>query len=247
MSQSVQSLEVVPLSLPNTKIGLPFQGLKLRSIQRTNTVEKRQHYPPPAETTNDEVCPNEMSQANPSGPDSTSSPSPVRLVSSRLGHGSFRSKSRFWVDRNPRSRENIMRSALEDLLGKPFPKARPAFLRNPATNRCLELDAYCEALRCGAEFSGEQHRVWPNSCHSTRAEFDKQQQRDQLKIELCRLNAVSLLIVPDSVSQADMKEYVRTQLIERQLLPQSRKTTTSIELTSSDVADVADSAVTEPS
>lgn len=131
-----------------------------------------------------------------------------------LGPGSFRSKSRFWVDRNPRSRENLMRVALEELTGHPFPKVRPAFLRNPATNRCLELDAYCAALRLGAEFAGEQHRVFPNSCHSSRAEFDKQQHRDQLKLDLCRQHGVTLLIVPDSVKRNEMKEYVKMRLQE---------------------------------
>jgi hypothetical protein len=139
--------------------------------------------------------------------------------SQNLGRGSFRSKSRFWIDQNPRSRENVMRLALEELLGKPFPKARPTFLRNPATKRCLELDAYCESLRLGAEFSGAQHRVWPNSCHSTLAEFEKQQQRDRLKAELCTKHGVSLLIVPDSVGRAEMKEYVQSRLQEMQLLP----------------------------
>jgi hypothetical protein len=143
----------------------------------------------------------------------------------RLGRGSFRSKSRFWIDGNPRSRENVMRLALEELLGEPFPKARPTFLRNPATKRCLELDAYCESLKLGAEFSGEQHRVWPNSCHATREEFEKQQQRDRLKVELCSKHGVSLIIVPDSVGRAEMKEYVKERLQQLQLLPVSMSQT----------------------
>jgi len=135
-----------------------------------------------------------------------------------LGPGSFRSKSRYWVDRNPRSRENVMRVALEELLGQPFKKVRPTFLRNPATKRCLELDAYCEALRIGAEFSGEQHRVFPNSCHSTREEFDRQQLRDRLKLDLCRQHGVTLLIVLDTVSRSQMYDHVRTQLLNLHLL-----------------------------
>ena len=64
----------------------------------------------------------------------------------------MRSRSRSLVDANPKSRENVMRRSLEALLGLPCPKARPAFLRNPATNRCLELDAWCKALQVAAEF-----------------------------------------------------------------------------------------------
>ena len=75
-----------------------------------------------------------------------------------LGPGSFRSQSRYWVDRNPRSRENVMRAALQVLLGQPFVKVRPPFLLNLATKRRLELDAYNEKLRLAVEFDGEQVR-----------------------------------------------------------------------------------------
>jgi len=75
-----------------------------------------------------------------------------------LGPGGFRSQSHLLVDRNQRSRENVMRAALEELLGQPFVKVRPPFLLNPATKRKLELDAFSESLRLGVEFDGEQVR-----------------------------------------------------------------------------------------
>jgi hypothetical protein len=106
-----------------------------------------------------------------------------------------------------------MRTTLEELLGHPFPKIRPAFLLNPATKRRLELDAYCEPLQLAAEFHGHQHYVFPNSCHSTRAAFELQQKRDQLKEELCRRHGTKLLIVPDTVARDEMREYVRKGLL----------------------------------
>ena len=136
-----------------------------------------------------------------------------------LGRGGFRSNSRLLVDQNPRSRENVMRAALEELLGQPFKKIRPKFLRNPATNRCLELDAYCESLKLAAEFAGEQHRIWPNSCHNTREDFEKQQARDKLKLELCQQHGITLIVVPDTVARAEMREYVKEQLIRLTFLP----------------------------
>ena len=75
-----------------------------------------------------------------------------------LGPGGFRSRSRFFVDQNPRSRENVMRDALKELLGETFVKIRPAFLLNPSTKRRLELDAYNEKLRLAVEFDGPQVR-----------------------------------------------------------------------------------------
>lgn len=147
---------------------------------------------------------------------------PIMSASYNLGRGSFRSKSRYWVDRNPQSRENVMRAALEELLQQPFIKVRPVFLLNPASGRKLELDAFSETLRLGAEFSGEQHDVFPNSCHSTRAEFDKQQQRDRLKLELCRQNGVKLIIVPHTVTRAAMKSHMELRLQELGFLPSMR-------------------------
>ncbi len=72
-----------------------------------------------------------------------------------LGPGGFRSQSRFWIDRNIRSRENVMRGLLEELLGQPFVKVRPAFLLSRASKRRLEL-TYSESLRLAVEFDGEQ-------------------------------------------------------------------------------------------
>jgi hypothetical protein len=68
----------------------------------------------------------------------------------------FRSVSYHWINNNPRSRENTMRDALQQMFGKPFPKARPAWLRNPATGRPLEFDAYNADLKIAAEFHGIQ-------------------------------------------------------------------------------------------
>ena len=58
-----------------------------------------------------------------------------RYYLAELGPGAFRSRSRFFVDQNPRSRENVMRDALKELLGETFVKIRPAFLLNPSTKK----------------------------------------------------------------------------------------------------------------
>lgn len=68
----------------------------------------------------------------------------------------FRSVAHHWVNDNPRSCENTMRSALQQMFQVPFVKARPAWLRNPATGRPLELDAYNAALKLAVEFHGIQ-------------------------------------------------------------------------------------------
>ena len=124
----------------------------------------------------------------------------------------FRRCSRFWVDDNPRSRENVMRRALEALLKQPCPKQRPLFLNNPATNRCLELDAYCAALKIGCEFQGIQHAQWPNPVHATRAEFAIQVARDALKQTLCEKEGVTLIQVPHTVSSTAISAFLCNEL-----------------------------------
>jgi len=130
----------------------------------------------------------------------------------------FRPRSRFWVDQNPGSRENVMRRALEGLLGLPCPKARPPFLRNPATKRCLELDAFCEERKVACEFQGIQHSQYPNPVHLNKTQFDAQVARDQLKQTLCSTHGVALILVPHTVSRQGMEAYLREQLQRHGLL-----------------------------
>ena len=125
----------------------------------------------------------------------------------------FRSVSYRWVDQNPNSRQNRMQACLQTLLGKPFVKVRPSFLRNPETRRCLELDAYCEELKLGAEFHGVQHSCFPNPFHSTRAQFVQQQKRDQLKIALCKTHGIQLLIVLHHVQKDELELHIKEQLL----------------------------------
>lgn len=127
----------------------------------------------------------------------------------------FRARSRELVDYNPASRENVMRRSLEALLGQPCPKARPAFLRNPASNRCLELDAWCERLKIGCEFQGIQHSEYPNPVHTRRAQFYAQVQRDQLKAALCEKHSVRLVLVPHTVTREQMSSFLHSQLHEQ--------------------------------
>lgn len=79
-------------------------------------------------------------------------------------------------------------------------KARPAFLSNPSTNRCLELDAWCEELKVIGDFRGVQHSQCPNPVHKSRAAFKAQVQGDAQKQTLSKEHGVRLILVPHSVS-----------------------------------------------
>ena len=53
--------------------------------------------------------------------------------------------------------EEQCREILQRLTGKKFNSVRPDFLKNPETNRNLELDMYCEEMNVAFEYNGCQH------------------------------------------------------------------------------------------
>jgi hypothetical protein len=122
------------------------------------------------------------------------------------------------VASNPRARENVMRTSLEFLTGKPFVKVRPAWLRNPLTNRCLEIDAWNEELKLACEFQGYQHTVFPNCFHKTYDEFERQQQRDQFKAGRLKELGLQLVEVPHTVRADEICSFLADRLQKLNLL-----------------------------
>lgn len=104
--------------------------------------------------------------------------------------------------------ERQCRLVMEMMYGKPFPKVRPQFLRNPETGRLLELDCYCEDMGLAVEYNGIQHYVWPNYTNQTYDNFINQCRRDQLKVDLCDLNNVYLITVPYNVPVEQIEDYI---------------------------------------
>ena len=96
--------------------------------------------------------------------------------------------------------EQLTRKAFETLLGrKVLYNYRPDFLKNPITGRNLELDCYDKVLKIAVEYNGEQHYHFPNRFHKTEEEFQLQQQRDELKKQLCTQNGIFLICIPYSI------------------------------------------------
>jgi hypothetical protein len=128
------------------------------------------------------------------------------------------------VTLNPRSRENVMRSALAALTGKEFVKIRPSWLRNPATGRPLEIDAWNEELKLACEFQGYQHTVFPNCFHKTYDDFERQQQRDKVKADMLRSKNIRLLEVPHTVIAKETPSFLAEHLSRWNLLwPRSKE------------------------
>ena len=90
--------------------------------------------------------------------------------------------------------ERLTRAALESLLGQPFPRTRPDWLRAPNGQR-LELDGYCDSLRIAFEHQGDQH-YRESAYHGGSSDFSLRQEYDQIKRSTCAAKGVFLVEVP---------------------------------------------------
>lgn len=108
--------------------------------------------------------------------------------------------------------ERITRRVFEHLFNRPFVRVRPDFLKNPETNRNLELDGYNEELKIAFEYNGMQHYCFPNGFNKTKKEFDQQLRRDKFKLEKCNEHGIYLITVPYSIPHENILHYVWHQL-----------------------------------
>ena len=104
------------------------------------------------------------------------------------------------------SREELLRFAFVSITNQSFPKMRPEWLVNPSSGERLELDGFNESLNLAFEYDGEQHERQIDHFHN-KAEFQDQQNRDQIKDKLCKKRGVRLIRVKfdeDFVSSPDL-------------------------------------------
>jgi len=93
--------------------------------------------------------------------------------------------------------EELSCKVFEEYLGyKVHTNIRPNFLKNPKTNKNLELDIFDERSNIAIEYNGYQHYIYPNSYHTSKKEFDEQIYRDKIKLELTSLNNIHLIHIP---------------------------------------------------
>jgi hypothetical protein len=114
------------------------------------------------------------------------------------------------------SSEEKCREIVERLFNKKFASVRPSWLKNPMSNRNLELDMYNEELKLAFEYDGVQHRQYTARWHSSQDDFDEQIMRDKIKNKLCRQNEVLLIRVPDNCG--DMEKFIKKECISKGIL-----------------------------
>jgi len=113
--------------------------------------------------------------------------------------------------RNPKKTEDRCREIVEDIFQKPFPSARPDFLKNPATGRNLECDMMNPQLKLCIERNGEQHYKHVDHFH-TAGEYGKQLERDALKQKLLANQGYTLVTIPYTIHYDVLDRYIPYKL-----------------------------------
>ena len=109
------------------------------------------------------------------------------------------------------------RRVLQQIFKVPFGKARPDFLSNPVTGGDfnLELDCYNPELNLAVEYNGQQHYKFIPFFHKNKESFLNQKYRDELKRRMCNDNMITLIEVPYTVKNDNIKKFLLQELFKR--------------------------------
>jgi hypothetical protein len=114
--------------------------------------------------------------------------------------------------------EKLCREILEEYIGLRFPSIRPDWLKN-ITGYNLELDGVCEDLKLAFEYQGKQHDEYIPFFHTNGpSDFERQQERDKLKLELCKKHNIDVFIIPPTLSyqnENELRIFIKEELIKR--------------------------------
>jgi hypothetical protein len=108
--------------------------------------------------------------------------------------------------------ERECRRVMEKIYKAPFRNMRPIWLKNPKTNRCLELDVYNPEKKIAVEYNGKQHYEWPNFTNCSYEEFKNQLYRDKVKKHICKKHGVHLITVPYTIPIKNIEKFIRSRL-----------------------------------
>ena len=108
--------------------------------------------------------------------------------------------------------ESKCRKILEEFYNVEFNKIRPPFLRNPKTNKNLELDGYNAQLKIAFEYNGSQHYFYNPHFHKNIDAFNDQVKKDKLKAELCKKNNIHLIVIPYHLRENELSAFIHKNL-----------------------------------
>ncbi|HMP28196.1 MAG TPA: hypothetical protein PKD85_01265, partial [Saprospiraceae bacterium] len=115
--------------------------------------------------------------------------------------------------------EERCREIFENIFQSKFKSVRPDWLKNPVTNKNLELDGYCPHIKTplgqglAFEYDGVQHSQYNKHFHrGGPQEFVYQTKKDSWKDLTCEQNGVLLIRIPHFVAFQDLERYIRRKL-----------------------------------
>lgn len=76
----------------------------------------------------------------------------------------------------------------------------------------MELDGFSEPLKLAFEYQGLQHYKLVSFFHSDQKEFERRQQDDERKRQLCREHGITLLEVPHHIPHDELQKYLADRL-----------------------------------
>lgn len=108
----------------------------------------------------------------------------------------------------PSKGEAACKKAVEEIFGKEFHCVHMDWLRNPKTNRHLELDLYNHELKIAIEYHGEQHYKKVKRYHKNEDVYEMRKFCDEIKIQLCDQYGIYLIPVPHTVELSEIRDYI---------------------------------------
>lgn len=123
----------------------------------------------------------------------------------------------------PEKKVNMMeeecRKIFEGIFRREFRSCRPDFLKNPATNKNLELDGFCPTIPTpigmglAFEYDGQQHSQYNPHFHKKGVdEFVYQTKKDTFKDLKCRERGILLIRIPYYVVKSDLHDFILQKL-----------------------------------
>jgi len=103
--------------------------------------------------------------------------------------------------------ERRTRALFEEIFQSKFPKSRPEWLKNDDGNQ-MHLDGYNKDLNLAFEHNGKQHYEGIPYFHKTIEDFERQQNTDLQKKELCKIHGVSLIEIPYTVKNDQKQDFI---------------------------------------
>lgn len=90
-------------------------------------------------------------------------------------------------------------------------------IKNPLTNKYLELDIIIKNLNFAVEYNGKQHYFYIPYFHRKKNTFEDLKNRDLAKIEECKKKNIKLLIISYYIKYENFKDYIMNFITENNI------------------------------